>query len=59
MNYRLADLLLENEDFGTAATEYERTAYHYGEHEQASGAGYAAIYAHRQNLEAYGTGAGV
>jgi TolA-binding protein len=52
INYRLADLLLENEDFGEAAREYERTAYDYGPHEQDSAAGYAAIYAHRQDLEA-------
>ena len=51
INYQLADLLLENEDYGEAATEYERTAYEYGEHDQDSAAGYAAIYAHRQNLE--------
>jgi len=51
INYQLADLLLENEDFGRAATEYERTAYEYAEHEQASAAGYAAVYAHRENLE--------
>jgi len=51
INYQLADLLLENEDFGEAAKEYELTAYEYAEHEQASAAGYAAIYAHRQNLE--------
>jgi TolA-binding protein len=51
INYQLADLLLENEDFGEAANEYERTAYEYPEHEQASAAGYAAIYAHRQHLE--------
>ncbi|MDH3532019.1 MAG: tetratricopeptide repeat protein [Gammaproteobacteria bacterium] len=52
VNYRLADLLLENGNFGEAALEYEQTAYAYSEHEQASAAGYAAIYAHRQNLEA-------
>jgi len=50
INYQLADLLLENEIFGDAAKEYERTAYDYAEHEQASAAGYAAIYAHRENL---------
>ena len=27
INYQLADLLLENADFGEAALEYERTAY--------------------------------
>ena len=51
INYQLADLLLENEDFGDAAREYERTAYDYAEHEQSSAAGYAAIYAYRENLK--------
>jgi len=51
INYQLADLLLENENFAEAALEYERTAYEYGEHEQASAAGYAAIYAHREDLK--------
>ena len=51
INYQLANLLLENEDFGDAATEYERTAYDYGEHEEASAAGYAAVYAHREHLK--------
>ena len=51
INYQLADLLLENEDFGQAATEYERTAYAYDVHEQSAAAGYAAVYAHRENLD--------
>ena len=51
VNYQLADLLLENEDFGAAAVEYERTAYQYEQHEQAAAAGYAAVFAHRQNLD--------
>ena len=51
INYQLADLLMENGDLGEAAAEYERTAYVYPEHEQAPAAGYAAVYAHRQNLE--------
>ena len=50
-NYQLADLLLENGNFGDAAIEYERTAYAYPLHEQASAAGYAAIYAHRENFK--------
>ncbi len=49
IHYRLSDLLLENEDFGRAAFEYEQTAYAYDEHEKAPAAGYAAIYAHREN----------
>ena len=52
INYQLADLLLENADFGEAALEYERTAYSYAPHERASAAGYAAIFAHREQLEA-------
>jgi tetratricopeptide (TPR) repeat protein len=51
MNYQFADLLLENEDFGDAALQYERTAYEYADHEQAAAAGYAAVYAHRENLK--------
>ena len=51
INYQLADLLLENENFGEAAVEYERTAYEYADNEQASAAGYAAIFAHREHLK--------
>ena len=51
VNYRLADLLLENEDFLVAAKEYEKTGYEYAEHSQASAAGYAAVYAYRQGLK--------
>ena len=47
-HYRLADLMLEHRDFGDAAREYERTAYDYPEHERAAAAGYAAIFAHRE-----------
>jgi outer membrane protein assembly factor BamD (BamD/ComL family) len=50
MNYQLADLLLENKSYGEAAAEYERTAYDYPAHDKASAAGYAAVYAHRENL---------
>jgi len=52
INYQLADLLLENQDFGLAALEYERTAYQYSAHAQAAAAGYAAIYAHREHQKA-------
>ena len=51
INYQLADLLLENEDFSSAALEYELTAYEYGDHDQASAAGYAAVFAYRQELD--------
>ena len=50
VNYQLADLLLENEDFIEAAHEYERTAYTYDAHDKSSAAGYAAVYAYRQEL---------
>jgi tetratricopeptide (TPR) repeat protein len=51
VNYQLADLLLENTDFGEAAKQYERTAYGYAPHPQSAAAGYAAIYAHREQLK--------
>lgn len=51
INYQLADLLLENEDFGEAALAYEQTAYGYEPHEQAAPAGYAAVYAYRAELD--------
>lgn len=50
-NYQFADLLRENGDFRRAATQYERTAYEYPAHEKAAAAGYAAIFAHRENLK--------
>ncbi|MDX2493860.1 MAG: tetratricopeptide repeat protein [Desulfuromusa sp.] len=50
LNYQLADLLLENKSFVEAAIEYEKTAYSYDLHEQSSKAGYAAVYAYRQQL---------
>lgn len=52
INYQLADLLLENRSFARAALEYEKTAYDYPGHEKSSAAGYAAIYAYREQLRA-------
>jgi tetratricopeptide (TPR) repeat protein len=54
VNYQLAGLLLENKDFGEAAKQYERTAYGYAPHPQSAAAGYAAIYAYRQQLKVAG-----
>ncbi len=51
INYRLADLLLENKDFGEAAKQYERTAYGYPPHPQSAAAGYAAVFAYREQLK--------
>jgi tetratricopeptide (TPR) repeat protein len=52
INYQLADLLLENRSFGTAAVEFEKTAYDYPVHEKSSLAGYAAVSAYREQLGA-------
>jgi tetratricopeptide (TPR) repeat protein len=51
INYQLADLLLENKDFGEAAKQYERTAYGYARHPKSADAGYAAVYAYREQLK--------
>ena len=51
INYELADLLFENRDFGDAARQYERTAYDYPAHAQSASAGYAAVYAWREQLK--------
>ncbi|HET9306694.1 MAG TPA: tetratricopeptide repeat protein, partial [Candidatus Sulfotelmatobacter sp.] len=51
INYRLADLLFENKDFGDAAKQYERTAYGYPANAQSPAAGYAAVYAYREQLK--------
>lgn len=51
INYQLADLQLEHQDYAAAANEYQRTAYEYAPHERASAAGYAAIYAFREYLK--------
>ena len=51
LNYSLAALMLENNDYRGAALEYERTAYNYPRHEKSSEAGYAAVYAYRKYLQ--------
>jgi cellulose synthase operon protein C len=51
IHYRLADLLLEHKDFAEAARQYERTAYEYPPHAQSAAAGYAAVYAYREELK--------
>jgi tetratricopeptide (TPR) repeat protein len=51
INYRMADLLFENKDFGEAAKQYERTAYGYPANAQSAAAGYAAVYAYREQLK--------
>ncbi|MCW9015091.1 MAG: tetratricopeptide repeat protein [Gammaproteobacteria bacterium] len=51
MNFQLAELLLENKDFRSAALEYERTSYNYPSHTKAAAAGYAAVYSYREYLK--------
>ncbi len=48
MNFLLAELLFEARDYLDAASEYEKTAYQYGEHPRRAEAGYASILAYRQ-----------
>jgi tetratricopeptide (TPR) repeat protein len=50
-NFLLADTLFESKQYLDAAQEYESTAYHYGEHEKAAAAGYAAIIAYGKQEE--------
>jgi cellulose synthase operon protein C len=50
-NYLLADTLFDSKQFGDAAQEYESTAYHYGLHEKAAAAGYAAVVAYGKQEE--------
>jgi len=54
MNFQMSELLLENKSYAQAAVEYEHTAYDYPFHEKSPAAGYAAVYAHRENLAAVG-----
>jgi tetratricopeptide (TPR) repeat protein len=50
-NFLLADTLFESKQYPDAAKEYESTAYHYGNHEKAAAAGYAAIIAYGKQEE--------
>jgi cellulose synthase operon protein C len=45
-DFLLADTLFESKQYLDAANEYESTAYHYGNHEKAAAAGYAAVIAY-------------
>ncbi len=49
--YRLADLLLERQEYVDAAIEYEHAAYDYGTEDWSDDAAYAAIYSYRQELK--------
>lgn len=52
LNFLLADLLYDNGRFRLAAREYSVTAYDYGDHGRAAEAGFAAVSAWEQLLEA-------
>jgi TolA-binding protein len=51
-DFLLADTLFESRQYLAAATEYERTAYGYGNHDKAAAAGYAAVVAYGKEEEA-------
>lgn len=48
-NFLLAEVLFESGNYSDAALEYERTAYAYPYHENASEAGYAALLAYSEH----------
>jgi cellulose synthase operon protein C len=50
-NYLLADTLFDSKQYLEAAQEYESTAYHYGSHDKAAAAGYAAVVAYGKQEE--------
>jgi tetratricopeptide (TPR) repeat protein len=50
-SYLLADTLFESKQYLDAAQEYESTAYHFGNHEKAAAAGYAAVVAYGKQEE--------
>src|ERR1700730_609889 len=50
-DFLLADTLFESKQYLDAAKEYENTAYHYGNHEKAAAAGYAAVIAYGKQEE--------
>lgn len=52
MHFQLAEMLLQGKEFANSAREYERVAYNYPVHEKSSAAGYASVYAYRENLKA-------
>jgi tetratricopeptide (TPR) repeat protein len=49
MNFLYAELLTSAGQHGSAASQYERTAYDYQEHEKAAEAGYAALLAYQKH----------
>src|ERR1700723_1329278 len=50
-NFLRSETLFESKQYLDAAQEYESTAYHYGDHDKAAAAGYAAIVAYGKQEE--------
>jgi tetratricopeptide (TPR) repeat protein len=50
-NYLLAETLFDSKQYMDAAQEYESTAYHYGAHDKAAAAAYAAVVAYGKQEE--------
>lgn len=48
INFMLAELYFETKNYEQAAVEYERAAYNFGDHPNASEAGYAALQAYEE-----------
>ncbi|MDH5473301.1 MAG: tetratricopeptide repeat protein [Gammaproteobacteria bacterium] len=51
LHFQLAEMLLQGKEFNKSANEYEKVAYNYPAHEKSSQAGYASVYAFRENLK--------
>ena len=51
MHYKFAEMLLQGNEYVNSAKEYERVAYNYPLHEKSSSAGYASVFAFRENLK--------
>ena len=56
-DFLLADTLFESKQYLAAATEYDHTAYAYGNHDKAAAAGYAAVVAYGKEEETQSGGA--
>src|SRR3954464_4798359 len=55
INYELADLLFENKEFGEGAKQHQQTAERYPANPRSSAAGYADLYAYREQLKVAST----
>lgn len=51
MHFQFAEMLLQGKQYRESAAEYEKVAYNYPLHEKSPDAGYASVYAFRENLK--------